>query len=288
MHPGILTTPTGHTIRTAVYEPYPGSPPVALRRSALCRPVAGGPAGRRQGRPAAAPDDAGAAVRVTGPQPEASKTIAGRMDCGSHREIGPAGLHRSPRRSTRFPQPHHRRPVRCSDQRPAPDSVRATPPELPHRGVGSHPWPQRPQETLTESRPGSATIPNRRHSQRRRVSIFFTLSGSLHPGGWLFPGHRPDCLSPVPSLHGDSHHGPMAGDPGEELGPGSLFTTFSKKPPSAPSLARLPAGYRPDCPRPREGAGEERRRRGRGGGAGERHTSIPPARRPGGMPESGI
>ena len=45
--------------------------------------------------------------------------------------------------------------------------------------------------------------------------------------------------SPVPSPHGDSHHGPLHGE-------------IRKM-----SRTRLPTGYRHDCPRPREGAGEE-------------------------------
>ena len=83
---------------------------------------------------------------------------------------------------------------------------------------------------------------------------------------FAFPGTGTACgvgkpLSGSPP-HGDSRHSPLHGEIPEKnrIRPRSL----PGKLPPAPSLARLPTGYRPDCPRPR--AGEEPQR-GRGGGA---------------------
>ena len=99
--------------------------------------------------------------------------------------------------------------------------------------------------------------------------MFRTVRGFASPGATGTRLRGGETPSPVPSPHDDSRHSPLHGEIPEKnrIRPRSLPPP-GKLPPAL-SLARLPTGYRPDCPRPREGAGEERRRRGRGGGAGE-------------------
>ncbi|GEM_PF-1597519 len=117
-------------------------------------------------------------------------------------------------------------------------------------------------EALLLSPSTGATILNCRHSQQRRSSIVLHTDRRFASRETACPGYPhtlpplrgagalrrnvrvPACgkgetPSPVPSPHGDSHHGPLHGE-------------IRKM-----SRTRLPTGYRHDCPRPREGAGEE-------------------------------
>jgi len=148
---------------------------------------------------------------------------------------------------------------------------------------------------------GSASntpIPNYRHAQRRRVSTFFftdspgfasretAILGYPHVlpplwgrgfGGGPFrypPAGRgkPPPRSPPPMVISprSSPRGEPGGEPGGEPAPGQFPPAYpSGKSSPALFLARLPTGYRHDCPRPREGAGEERAARAGRGSGGE-------------------
>ena len=138
-------------------------------------------------------------------------------------------------------------------------------------------------EALLLSPSTGATILNCRHSQQRRSSIVLHTDRRFASRKTACPGYPhtlpplrgagalrrnvrvPACgkgetPSPVPSPHGDSHHGPLHGEIRKMSG------------------TRLPTGYRHDCPRPREGAGEEREARA-GWGCRRGTYEYPPAGR---------
>ena len=99
------------------------------------------------------------------------------------------------------------------------------------------------------------------------------------------PG-RGRAPSPVPSPPvAISPRSTPRGELREEPDSGQLFPVFPF-PPGKPTPLPLPGtvypGYRPDCPRPREGAGEERAARA-GRGLPERDVRVSPPGRPGGV-----
>ncbi len=96
-------------------------------------------------------------------------------------------------------------------------------------------------------------------------------------------GDEPPPRSPPPVAI--SPRSTPRGELREEPDSGQLFPVFPF-PPGKPTPLPLPGtvypGYRPDCPRPREGAGEERAARA-GRGLPERDVRVSPPGRPGGV-----
>ena len=87
-------------------------------------------------------------------------------------------------------------------------------------------------------------------------------------GTRLRGGGSPPPRSPPPMVI--SPRSSPRGEPGGEPAPGRFSPAYpSGKSSPALFLARLPTGYRHDCPRPREGAGEERAARAGWGSGGE-------------------
>ena len=104
-----------------------------------------------------------------------------------------------------------------------------------------------------------------------RIARVFAFPGTAFPGysHVLLP---PPPRSPPPMVISprSSPRGEPGGEPGGEPAPGQFPPAYpSGKSSPALFLARLPTGYRHDCPRPREGAGEERAARAGWGSGGE-------------------